>query len=124
MIRFKIDENLPIEVAEVLREAGHDAVTAGEQALSGRPDPQLAQVCRDEKRALVTLDLDFADIRAYPPEKYSGIVVLRSAVQSIPSLTRLASRMVALLTSEPLAGRLWIVDEAQVRVRGDEPGSP
>ncbi len=26
-MRFKLDENLPVEVAELLREAGHDAAT-------------------------------------------------------------------------------------------------
>ena len=34
-MKFKIDENLPVEVAELLREAGHDAATAIEQQLGG-----------------------------------------------------------------------------------------
>ena len=35
-MRFKIDENLPVEAAELLRQAGHDAVTVLEQHLGGR----------------------------------------------------------------------------------------
>jgi hypothetical protein len=31
---LKIDENLPIEAAELLRRAGHDALTVGDQAKS------------------------------------------------------------------------------------------
>lgn len=34
-MRFKVDENLPIEVAEMLRQAGHDAATVLEQHLGG-----------------------------------------------------------------------------------------
>ncbi len=32
-MRFKIDENLPVEVAELLRRLGHDATTILEQLL-------------------------------------------------------------------------------------------
>lgn len=30
-MRFKVDENLPVEAAEVLRQAGHEAATVLEQ---------------------------------------------------------------------------------------------
>ncbi|WP_368730321.1 DUF5615 family PIN-like protein [Nitrosococcus oceani] len=36
-MNFKIDENLPVEVAELLCEAGHDALTVDEQELRGSP---------------------------------------------------------------------------------------
>jgi predicted nuclease of predicted toxin-antitoxin system len=34
--------------------------------------------CTHEGRILLTLDLDFSDIRAYLPEEFPGILVLRS----------------------------------------------
>jgi predicted nuclease of predicted toxin-antitoxin system len=77
MLKFKIDENLAVEVAEILADAGHDAITVPQQQLGGRPDPDIAAVCRQEDRAIVSLDLDFADIRAYPPDHYPGLIVLR-----------------------------------------------
>jgi predicted nuclease of predicted toxin-antitoxin system len=78
-MKFKVDENMPIEVAELLANAGHDAATVPDQQLGGRPDPDIATVCRQENRAIITLDLDFSDIRAYAPSDYGGIVVLRLA---------------------------------------------
>ncbi|MEX0712553.1 MAG: DUF5615 family PIN-like protein [Pirellulales bacterium] len=117
-MRFKIDENLPIEVAELLRQHGHDALTVPDQNLAGQPDPRVALVCRHEGRALVTLDLDFSDIRHYPPADYEGIIVLRPALQSITRFIRLMGRVVPLLDQEPLKGLLWIVDDHRVRVRG------
>lgn len=116
-MRFKIDENLPIDVADMLRNGGHDAITVAEQLLAGHPDLRIAEACRAEKRALVTLDLDFSDIRTYPPHLYSGIIVLRPSVQSIRALTRQMAGVVDLLSSEPLEGRLWIVDDHRVRIR-------
>ena len=91
-MRCKIDEQLPLEIKELLVQHQHDAVTVAEQDMAGNIDPDVAQVCRKEGRALLTLDLDFSDIRAYPPEDYHGIVVFRPAIQSITTLVRLTTR--------------------------------
>jgi len=116
-MRFKIDENLPIEAAEALAAAGHDAQTIHDQAMVGNPDPQVAAVCRSEQRALVTLDLDFSDIRAYPPADYPGIIVLRPRNQAKPTVVSLIARLIPLLDSETLIGNLWIVQETALRIR-------
>ena len=76
-MKFKVDENLPLEVAGSLRQAGHDAATVWDQSLAGSPDRDIAAVCQTEGRALLTLDLGFADIRTYPPERFPGPIVLR-----------------------------------------------
>ena len=72
-MKFKLDENLPVELAESLGKAGLDAVTVVAQDLGGHPDPDIMPVCRIEGRALITLDVGFADIRSYPPESCPGI---------------------------------------------------
>jgi predicted nuclease of predicted toxin-antitoxin system len=124
-MRFKTDENLPMEVTERLLQRQHDAISVPEQHRAGQADPLVAQICQSENRALVTCDLDFSDIRAYPPEDYPGIIVLRPAVQTVSSLPRLMSRVLPLLDQEPLDGHIWIVDDHQVRIRGKGPqGSP
>jgi predicted nuclease of predicted toxin-antitoxin system len=55
-MEFKLDENLPVEAAEVLRRVGYDAVTVLEQNLGGVADPEVASVCQNEGRTLITLD--------------------------------------------------------------------
>jgi predicted nuclease of predicted toxin-antitoxin system len=116
-MRFKVDENLPVEVAQLLQDAGHQAATVLDQRLGGRADRALATVCQQEARALVTLDLDFADIRTYPPGHYAGMVVLRLQRQDKPHVLEVFARVVPLLSQEPLAQRLWIVEEHRVRIR-------
>ena len=90
--------------------------------MAGNIDPDVAQVCQKEARALLTLDLDFSDIRAYPPEDYHGIVVFRPAIQSITTLVRLTTRLLTLFEREPLEGHLWIVEDHQVRIREGSQG--
>ena len=69
-MQFKIDENLPVDVADLLRQAGHDAATIWDQNLVGSRDQVIAEICQREKRCLITLDKHFADIRTYS-EVYS-----------------------------------------------------
>jgi predicted nuclease of predicted toxin-antitoxin system len=116
-MRFKVDENLPVEVAQLFREAGHEAATVLDQCLGGRHDRAVATICQQEARALVTLDLDFADIRTYPPAHYAGVVVLRLQHQDKPHVLEVCARVIPLLSQEPLAQRLWIVEENRIRIR-------
>lgn len=123
-MKFKTDENMPIEAADDLRQAGHDAMTVADQHLAGQPDVRVADVCKAEGRVVVTLDLDFADIRAYPPSDYAGIIVLRPSVQTSANIRRLVGQVIALLPTEPLIEHLWIVDEGQIRIRAGVQGTP
>ena len=49
-MRFKTDENLPREVAEILAQHGHDAVRVDEQGLAGFADSGIAAVCLVERQ--------------------------------------------------------------------------
>ncbi len=118
MLKFKVDENLPVEVANLLIAAGYDASTVGQQRLSGATDPVVASVCQQESRAVVTLDVDFSDIRVYPPADYSGLIVMRLSRMDKDRLLGAVGRLIPLLVVEPLVGMLWIVDEVSVRIRG------
>ncbi|MBF2046526.1 MAG: DUF5615 family PIN-like protein [Elainella sp. C42_A2020_010] len=116
-MKFKIDENLPVEIAQLLRDNSYDAVTVLDQALGGQPDPAISEICRQESRILLTLDLDFADIRTYPPADYAGIIVLRTNRQDKQALISLFQTVMPLLQQEQIAQRLWIVEPSQIRIR-------
>ena len=88
-----------------------------EQRYGGSADAQLATLCKREGRALVTLDLDFADIRNYPPAEFPGLIVLRLRRQDKPYVLGVLTRLVRVIGTEPLEEHLWIVEESQVRIR-------
>jgi predicted nuclease of predicted toxin-antitoxin system len=116
-VKFKLDENMPAEAAALLRGAGHDVRSASDQNLGGGPDAHLIRACIREERALLTLDLGFANILAYPPAEHPGIIVLRLSRQALPAVLGALRGVVALLEREDLAGHLWIVDETRIRIR-------
>ena len=80
-MRFKVDENLPDEVCQLLSRAGHDATSVSQQGLGGAADARLYRLCQDERRVLITLDVDFANVQAYDPKSSAGVIVLRLARQ-------------------------------------------
>lgn len=116
-MKFKADENLPVEVTDLLREAGHEADTVQEEGLRGAEDEVLSERIRLEGRAIITLDLDFSDIRAYPPQDYPGIIILRPSRQDKDAALTLIRRLLPLLSVEPLAGCIWIVEPDRIRIR-------
>jgi len=114
-LKFKVDENVPEECATCLRDAGYDAETVGSERLSGVSDSQLFEWCQAESRILVTLDLDFANVRAYPPGSSAGIVVLRPRMQDRQTILSLLRRMTSVMAERPPHQQLWIVEPGRIR---------
>ena len=67
--------------------------------------------------ALVTLDVGFGDIRAYPPQEHPGIIVLRLRHQDVPYMRATIARVLRLVEKRPVAKTLWIVEHDRVRFR-------
>jgi hypothetical protein len=116
--RLKLDQNVPERVATQLRELGHDACTVREQELAGTSDANRYRVCQAERRILVTFDIDFADLRTYPPESGCGTIVLRPSVQAARHVAQLVYLLAQTLAVSDPRGQLWIVEDDRMRVRG------
>jgi predicted nuclease of predicted toxin-antitoxin system len=118
-MRFLLDANMPRSALAVFPRYGHEATFARDIGLGSAPDDDIAARARSTDSVLLTRDLDFADIRRYPPDEYSGIVVLR-----LPDTT-VAGEIVLILQrflNEPafvdsLPGRLAIVELERARFR-------
>jgi len=116
-MRIKLDENLPVECKADLHTLGHDVHTIEDERLSGHDDQEIWRAAQNEKRFLITQDLDFSDLRRYAPGQHSGILLLRL---KWPSRARLASRIEAIFRVEPVetwTGCFAVATEQKVRVR-------
>jgi predicted nuclease of predicted toxin-antitoxin system len=116
-LKFKVDENLPTECSSILRGAVLEADTVADEKLSVASDSVLSESCRAEDRALMTLDLDFANVQAYPPKSHPGIVVFRPKSQDKPTLFALLKRLVPVLLKLSPKHQLWIVEPDRIRYR-------
>ena len=77
MMQFKLDENLPVELLLILREAGQEADSVHDEGLVGMPDSEILAQAKGEGRILLTMDKGIGDIRAYRPDHYAGIILFR-----------------------------------------------
>jgi len=114
--RFKLDENLPARAGDALRKAGHDVRTVLEQDLGGAADPVVFEACGAESRVLVTLDLDFADIRRRGVSESPGILVIRVGRQDVRTVCAAIRSALPDLERESLGGSIWIIEPHRVRV--------
>jgi predicted nuclease of predicted toxin-antitoxin system len=116
-LKFKLDENLPADLGTTLRGQGHDVLDVVNEDLAGEDDPPIIKAATEEGRILMTFDLDFADIRQYPPGTHSGIVVFRLHDQRWRTLEGPAKRLLTESNLNKLEQGLAIVDETRVRYK-------
>jgi predicted nuclease of predicted toxin-antitoxin system len=116
-MRFKLDENLPYELAEDLTRLGYDTDTADSEGLSGAEDATIVQAATSSGRVLMTLDKGIASLLKYPLNQHQGVVLFRpdsSGRRAV--LTFVRSRLDSLLEMT-LAGKLTVVGPNRIRVR-------
>jgi len=116
-VRFKLDENMPADLAGMLRTEGHDVHDVVAEGLKGEDDPPVLRAATREDRILVTFDLDFVDIRQYPPGTHAGIVIFRLQDQRWKTLEGPARRSLTDSNLVKLERGLAIVDEMRIRFR-------
>jgi predicted nuclease of predicted toxin-antitoxin system len=120
-VKFKVDENLPEELTQLLRGAGWDSVSLVDQDLGGVADPRVAEVCSSESRIVVTFDRGFSNIKLYSSAGLPGIIVFRLNRQDKPYVLNVGGRLVQQLKQRELRGELWIVHDSRIRIRLLEP---
>jgi predicted nuclease of predicted toxin-antitoxin system len=129
-MRIKLDENLPVSLVAFLARLGHDPDTVSAEGLVGQKDPTIWESAQRAQRFFITQDLDFSDIRLFPPGSHFGILLIR-----LPAPGRLAllERLREVFQTHPVeswGGCLVVVTESKVRVRrpaghdGPEPPAP
>ena len=91
--------------------------TVASQSLGTARDTDLIERCRREGRALVSLDLDFANPLHFKPSRYAGIAVLRLPRKpSRQHLLTAVRTLAAGLEREGLTGKLWVIETGRIRV--------
>lgn len=116
-MRFKIDENLPRQLAGVFDTYGHDADTVLDEGLAGEPDSQVWHAAVDAQRALVTADLDFSDVRLYLPGTHPGVVLFRDVPADLGSILRAFERVLSSHDPASWARCVVVISAGKIRVR-------
>ena len=115
-MKIKLDENLPVRLATLLKDLGHDVHTLHDELLLGHADREIWEATQKESRFLITQDLDFSDLRQFAPGSHHGILLVR--LRS-PNRRDLIGRIRKLFQKETVGGvgRLFrCATERKIRV--------
>ena len=75
-VRFKIDENSPFSVKKILESTGdHQVDSIYHEKKTGIKDGDLLSLCLNEKRILITLDIDFSNAFLHHQGTFYGLIV-------------------------------------------------
>jgi predicted nuclease of predicted toxin-antitoxin system len=119
-MKLKLDENLSRHLKPLLMELQHDVMTAADENLLSRPDTEVARAAFREGRMLLTLDIEFADLRKYLPGSHPGVILFRPLSMSPLSVNKFIADFILSANLPKLAGCVAVVDPVHVRVRSPE----
>ena len=110
---------MPRSTLLLLENLGHQGSHARDIGIGDAPDSEIAARARSLGAGIVTRDVDFADIRNYPPHEYQGLIVLRmpddAVAQTIVHQLERFLKQPALAARLP--GHLVIIEPDRVRFR-------
>jgi predicted nuclease of predicted toxin-antitoxin system len=114
-MRFLVDENLPVDVAELLRREGHDVVYLPHTGSRGASDEEVWRLAAREERSILTRDLDFPMPDSPRPP---GLILLRLPdTFTREQIARVMSEFIASAAFRRVAGTITVVSPGRVRVR-------
>jgi len=116
-VRFLADMGVSYSVVLHLREQGHDIVHLRDEGLQRLADDEIVARAADDRRVILTFDLDFAELVFNRRSALPSVVIFRLSDQR-PH--RQIERLIAALVVARMdleAGAIVVVDDGRVRIR-------
>jgi predicted nuclease of predicted toxin-antitoxin system len=116
-MKIKLDENMPAGLVSILQELGHEVDTIPQEGLDGEADSQVWSAAQEEKRFLITQDLDFSDVRRYKPGTHYGLLLVRLRNPGRRALTRKVQQLFQSEAVGEWQGCFIVATENKLRIR-------
>ena len=119
-LRFFADHCISNFIILSLQDAGHEVVRLKDHLPVESPDGLVISKAQELNALLLSLNGDFADIVAYPPHRFKGIIALQ--VRDHPEvlaavMTRFKGYLWTHPSMEEYLGKLLVVEVDRIRVR-------
>jgi predicted nuclease of predicted toxin-antitoxin system len=116
-MKFLADMGVSPQTVNALRNAGYDAIHLSEQNLIRMADSAILDKALQEKRIVLTFDLDFGDLLAAASTTLPSVIIFRLK-KTIPAFV--TSRLLAVIldcAEELNSGALITVEDGRYRLR-------
>ena len=122
-LRLFCDQCVPAEISDALRNQCFDVILLRSVLPIRSPDTAVIAKAQQLAAILVSLNGDFSDIVAYPPENHAGIIAiqLNNHPETIPQLMkRLIDFLKGHLDQNYFIGKLVVAETHRIRIRGGQ----
>lgn len=117
-MKFLVDEAISWRVAQVLREAGYDAVHVRDLSLCGASDRTILERAASEERVIVTQDTDFGTLLVTSRSRFPSVVFLRLRDGRPSTQAKLLTDNLPKIETFLNKGALVVLGETKIRIRG------
>lgn len=116
-MRFLVDMPLSPELAAWLVQKGHDAVHAHEEGLVRAPDEVILERARNERRVVVTADLDYPRLLSLAQAEGPGLILFRGGNYSEQDAVERLARALEAVPDEELPNSIVVIERGRIRRR-------
>jgi predicted nuclease of predicted toxin-antitoxin system len=114
-VRLYLDQMLRVELASLLRAAGHDVVRASEIGQARADDALILERAVREQRTLVTIDTHFGDWVVLPLSEHYGVIRVKAHPTCTENVAKLLFPLLENHSQADFRNRLVIVSSSCVR---------
>lgn len=115
-MRFLLDQDVYAVTVRLLRDLGHDTLTASEAGLATAADSKLLQTAVEQQRVLVTRDRDFGGL-VFLQKLGAGVIYLHISPATLKASHDELRRALELYSQEQLQKAFITVDPGRHRFR-------
>ncbi len=110
-----VDMPVSPRIAEWLREEGHDAIHAWEVGLERATDEKILNFAIEEKRVIITADLDYSRLIAISFTKEPGIILFRKGDYSEKELKERLKHVLEIIPEKEFYSSITVVEKFRIR---------
>ncbi|MDN3512170.1 MAG: DUF5615 family PIN-like protein [Candidatus Jettenia sp.] len=116
-MKFIVDMPLSPELAAWLVKKGHDATHALQAGLNRSSDEEILEYARNEKRIIITADLDFPRLLAIVQTEDPGLILFRGGDYSEQEAIERLTHVLESIPHEELPNSIIIIEKGRIRRR-------
>lgn len=111
------DMGVSYQVVDHLRMPGHDTVHLRDIGMQRLPDRDIFRLASDERRTILTFDLDFAEIAASAGAQWPSVVLFRLTDTRVVRLVARSDNVLAIAMAALEARAIVVIDDSRIRIR-------
>jgi len=116
-MKFLADMPISPKTVNYLKSLGHDIYRISEKGLQKAKDSMIVDIAIEERRTILTTDLDFSAIIAKSQKSIPSVIIFRLSDESHENINALLENILPMVENEIIKGAIVVIEDDRFRVR-------